>query len=102
MSIKALETIRSSLPGRRIIRGPWRDGDAVCALQAVLDRHGWQPGEPRIPALCRILGVDAFWLRRFMMGFDRAFQIRIVDEDGGEELDEVSRAGIRIGKEFAT
>lgn len=83
---------------------PWSAADgSCCALQAVLDRSGWQPGEPRLPTLCAILGVDSFWLHRFMMGFDRNHQIKFTSGDDGdhtETLDEVSGLGIKIAREF--
>lgn len=99
MSAKAAELIRRACQGRKILPGPWTQDGSVCALQAVLECNGWFQGEPRIPKLCEILGVDAFWIHRFFMGFDRNHQIKIIHEDDKESIDEVSRLGIMIRKE---
>jgi hypothetical protein len=50
-----------------------------------------------------ILKVDGFWLRRFLLGFDRGHRVLFLDDDlkvVGQ--DDVSLLGIKLAKEFAT
>ncbi len=51
--------------------------------------------------LCTILGEDTFWVYRFCMGFDRKYQILIIEDERSKVTrDEVSALGIRLRKEF--
>lgn len=54
-------------------------------------------------AACELLGVDAGWLWRFWMGYDRGYQVMIVTEEKGKERketpDEVSAFGIAFLRE---
>ena len=56
-------------------------------------------------AACELLGVDAGWLWRFWMGYDRGYQVMIVTEEKGKErkesLDEVSAFGISFHREVS-
>lgn len=54
-----------------------------------------------IKLICQILGVDAFWIRKFWLGFDRQYQILILDENEKEiGQDDVSKFGIHVFKSF--
>lgn len=102
MSASAFTAIRAACAGRTIVRGPWSDmRGGVCALQAVVEAAGWKPGETRLPVVHAALGVDAFWIHRFLLGFDRGHQVMFLDKDGNEkEPDPVSKAAIALAKEM--
>lgn len=71
--------------------------------------EGLDPNKPETlvrPGLmqvaCELLGVDAGWLWRFWMGFDRNYQVTIVTGEGQarkETADEVSAFGIAFRRE---
>lgn len=85
-----------------------------CALGAVLiasrDRSDPLPfpedlSHPGyVQAVSTLLSVDAFWLQRWWLGWDRGHQVIFTHErDGGrpyEVQDEVSKAAISLAKEF--
>lgn len=95
--------------GIKLHRGPWftftgTEVTGACAIGAVIlaeDRHvvedASKPGYVR--AACEILKVDAGFLYRFWMGFDRGHQVTIVSGDE-ESKDEVSAFGMQIAREF--
>lgn len=124
------EKIRSAIldtqaKGIKLIQGAWfhfeAEGKLVAcdALGSLIISHNrlpesaCEPGLLRKPGFSRIvqeiLGVDAFWLYRFNMGFDRNYQILIEHEDGGgcngplkkwSTKEDVSEYGIKLRKEF--
>lgn len=53
-----------------------------------------------VEAACKTLDVDAFWLYRFWMGFDRGFLIRVINDKDQESRDDVSEWGIALAKEL--
>ncbi len=56
-----------------------------------------------IKAACEILKVDPSWIYRFFMGYDRSYQIMIVQEKEKKETkDDVSNYGISLYKEFVS
>lgn len=71
--------------------------------------EGLDPNKPETlvrPGLmqvaCELLGVDAGWLWRFWMGYDRNYQVTIVTGEGQarkETADEVSAFGIAFRRE---
>ena len=69
---------------------------ACCALGAVLLANGLGPADSVMRA-GPILGVNAWWLRRFMLGFDRGFVAAILN-DKGEVVghDEVGTLGVSV------
>ncbi len=86
----------------------WDSGSAITcdALGAValahrIDSRGFPKGW--LKSLCDILREDTWWVHRFCMGFDRRFQICIIDdEEKPPEIhrDDVSSLGIKLRKEF--
>jgi hypothetical protein len=119
MSVKAFVQIRQACEkiqaqGIKICRGPWYTFSAdrlvqeCCAMGAVLlvaevpyPEDLVKPGF--LKEACRILEVDAFWMQRFWMGWDRGHQVKFYSEKNGktyESDDEVSAFGISLAREF--
>ena len=123
MNVKTTTLVREACAyaraeGLQLIRGgawfEWNDhmiiatdpiGAVIFKARALPD--GLDPKHPetmRAPGLISIakalLGVDHFWLYRFWMGFDRGFQIKIVNEDESETKDDVSEFGIALAREL--
>lgn len=113
---KACNDVRSN--GIQIQRGIWFEWSgtkiiACDALGAVLIAHNAipeninpldvntlsRPGFTK--AICIILDVDTYWLRNFWMGFDRNYQIVMLDDKEkiiGKE--EISKFGISLWREL--
>jgi len=98
--------------GLKLKRGPWFDissGEikSCCAIGAVLltntdfklVENSTTPGYTR--QACELLDVDAHWLVRFWMGFDRGHQVMLINDKDKEIRDEVSALGIQLAKELA-
>jgi hypothetical protein len=121
MNNKTSEAIRTACErakekGLRIHQGPWFEwsgGKVVgcCAIGAVLLEAGKinPEGEPDletsvnpgyVKAACQTLGVNASWLYRFWMGFDRGYQIMLIDDKEKESKDDISAFGIQLRREF--
>ncbi len=100
--------------------GAWYDWDSekiigadpIGAAILVADKlpPGLDPKKPEtmvrpglMQAACELLNVDAGWLWRFWMGFDRGYQVTIVTEEKGKERkespDEVSAFGLALHRE---
>ena len=47
-----------------------------------------------------ILEVDRVWMYRFYMGYDRGYQIMIINEKDKESKDDVAAYGITLSKEL--
>ncbi len=116
MSAKAFETIRSACiaardRGLRLHRGPWFNLNAdtivgCCAIGAVLldlPRPADLSNPGFVKAACDRLDVDAFFLQRFWMGWDRGHVVTLVREKDGkssESKDEISGAALALAREF--
>jgi hypothetical protein len=87
--------------------------DPIGAAILVADKlpAGLDPKDPSthvrpglMEAACKLLDVDAGWLWRFWMGYDRNYQVMIVTEEKGKErkesLDEVSAFGMALRREI--
>lgn len=122
MNLKIDNEIRESIAfvlakGVRISQGIWfefSDGwniEACDPLGAVLYKNNLidrsiltteglvRPGF--IKLVCTHLDIDVMWLRRFWLGFDRGYQVMIVnDKDESETKDEVAAYGIQLYREF--
>jgi len=100
--------------GVRIQPGAWftHDSDGLirscCAIGALLihkgtDKHDvGSPNPGYVRAACEILKVDAMWLNRFWMGFDRNHHVTLVKKEKDSEVeikDDVSGFGIELRRE---
>lgn len=104
--------LEAKAKGIKLHRGPWFDlvggtPYACCAIGAVLltDKDFKFAEDPSHPGYtkraCQILEVDAGWLVRFWMGFDRGHHVTLVHDKDKESKDEVSGFGIQLAKELA-
>lgn len=123
MNVKIATQLREAIAwareqGIQIVRGgPWFDwtgpGQSIVACDAVgavLLKNGLvtKPSPtPETPGYMRLaakqLDVDAFWLRRFWMGWDREHHVTLVikeKESEKETKDDVSAFGISLWKEM--
>ena len=107
----ALETVRDSRIGIRIVRGACFSWVAGCSIPesvnwagAVLWTYRSGPGSDFSTArLLSLVDADLFWLYRFSLGFDQGRAISVTDPKTEHELhkDEVGLAGQRLAREFA-
>lgn len=117
MSAAAVATIAAackaaSEAGVAIRRGatfcwaPTGEVTTCCALGAVLWHAGLATPSLSVTAAAELLGVNRFWIYRFVFGFDQGRPMLVDFGDKQERPvwreDEVSAAGARMAREWAT
>jgi hypothetical protein len=88
----------------------WATAPISCnALGAVLLKLGKQNMAKEefhpdwLPTVCQHLGVDPFWVNRFVLGFDYGTQVYLIVTKDGKDIrikDDISPIGLKLARKY--